>query len=106
MIGLEEYRARRAELEVLELYNGARIYAGHDFGAGQRYAELVRRRRELEGDWETLATPVPTAEELALAFERVARPRIARLEAETYRRETPATRRSLATWRRLEGRLA
>jgi hypothetical protein len=92
-----------AELILLEQYNSFRSSLGHDYGNGQRHAELSRRRRELglsiriEGS--------PTALELAAAFERVGRPRIARATAEDYRRRTLSTRRTLIAWRELEQRL-
>lgn len=87
-----------AELAVLERYDAEREIAGHDYGAGQRAAELMRRRRALEG----VDRGLPTDRELVFAFEKVARPRIARITREAYRKTTPATKRTLETWRKLE----
>jgi hypothetical protein len=91
-----------AEYAVLDAFDLLRRHAGHDYGAGQRGAELNRRRWTLEARGIDVA---PAALDYALdraAFERVARPRIRRIEAESYRRETPATKRTLQTWRRVE----
>lgn len=110
-------RELAAELEVLDLYDALRS-GWFDYGGGQRAAELSRRRRELDAaadtalhfDRDSAATSRfeyldeldvagdPT--ELLAAFERVARPRMRRLERESYRHGTKATNRSVATWRR------
>lgn len=100
-------RRLRAELHVLERYDVFRSCAGHDYGCGQRAAELGRRRRELESLELGMPTEAPTLEapresELAEAWKAVGAPRLRRAEGETYRRETPSTRRTLATWRRVE----
>jgi hypothetical protein len=96
-----------AELEVLGAYDAMRERAGHDYGAGQRAAELIRRRRELEArgiDREEFG-PVELAE-LERAWRRLAVPRYRRARADSERflphgTMTPSTRRTLETWRRL-----
>lgn len=103
-----ERRQKLAELAVLEQFDILRQATGHDFGAGQRAAELARRRRELRhpGSIDVTDTLGATAEEMAEAFERVGRPRLARIEREDFRRHTAATGRTFAAWTRLERRLA
>lgn len=97
-----------AELEVLERFDAKRQAAGHDYGAGQRASELSRRRNELVGLGLRAGgedDPELTPAELLAAFDRVAGPRIKRLIAEDYRRGTPATKRTIMTWRRLSADL-
>ncbi len=99
-------RDRIAELELLEEYDRARSVAGHDYGSGQRNAELGRRRREVGVDAlgsEIAAAPL-TADELAAAFDRVGRPRLTRSARQADRYETATARRTFATWRRIERR--
>lgn len=98
-------RERLAELEVLERFDTLRQLAGHDYGSGQRAAELLRRRLELRSCG-IIAGGARDAEaaELADAFERVGRPRMRRLELEGYRAGTPASSRTLETWRRVARR--
>lgn len=112
---MEELRRLAAELEVLEQYD-ARRQGWYDFGGGQRYAELSRRRRELQslervelvmlGSSATELDFELTADELLAAYERVGRPRLERLARESFRHGTKATERSLETWRRLRLTLA
>lgn len=100
-------REQLAEYAVLHRFDELRERAGHDYGSGQRGAELIRRRRalgyasafevELVDELRLL-----TAGEVLAAFRRVGDPRIERLELETYRKHTPASRRTLDTWHRLE----
>lgn len=92
-----------AELELLTMYDSMREARGHDYGGGQRRAELQRRRlflreRGLEGE-------TPTGPELVEAFERVGRPRLERLATEGYRANTPATFRTRMTWQAIERRI-
>ena len=93
-------RELAAEYVVLSEFDRRRRLAGHDYGSGQRWKELVRYERdELRGvDVDELEL---TDDELALAFRRVSSPRVARLTEESYRRDTPSTRRTIATWNRL-----
>lgn len=93
-------RARSAELVIVEDFDAWRSAAGHDYGAGQRARELRRRRRELA----LVGGPVDdlTPAELFAAFERIGPERIRRIEREDYRRRTPATERTIRTWRSLE----
>lgn len=100
----QDRQAKLAELEILERYDAMRERAGYDYGSGQRGAELMRRRRELD-----VEAPVygesrrgVTMQELAAAFERVGRPRMARVAKEGYRSNTPTTTRTRATWAKLE----
>lgn len=99
---MESLKARKlaAELWILETYDALRS-GWYDYGAGQRAAELSRRRRELVD----VELDEPTPLELVEAFERVGRPRLRRLELETFRHGTKSTTRSLEKWRRLETRL-
>lgn len=99
-----ERRRLIAELELLEVYDRLRSAAGHDYGCGQRGAELIRRRRVLGG------LPAgyvgPHGFELAEAWVRVGAPRLARAERERFRHRTPATLRTLSTWRAVRGMVA
>jgi hypothetical protein len=97
-----------AEYLLLDLYDDIRIGAGHDYGCGQRHAELRRRRHFLEGRGvdpsESLASLESVAPaELADAFARVGRPRLAQARrgfGGTAR--TPASVRTIETWERVE----
>jgi hypothetical protein len=104
-------RTAAVELELLERYHSIRSLAGHDYGCGQRGAELSTLRRELfsrlgEDGYLELREHPATDDELRNAFDRIARPRIARIYREDYRRSTPATRRTLASWGVLERMVA
>jgi hypothetical protein len=98
-----------AEYAVLELFDDLREHAGHDYGCGQRGAELRRRRLALRDRGFDVELDRGLLElghdELVEAFERIGRPRLRRIELETYRHETPASRRTLRTWRRVEAEL-
>jgi hypothetical protein len=98
-----------AELAVLVEYDRVRTAKRHDYGCGQRSAELMRRRRELQAlgvDGAILYRYRPdeyvSKDELAAAFERVGRPKLRRAERETYRKHTPATSRTLEAWGMVE----
>ena len=107
----EAAKVRRlaAELAVLVEYDENRSYLGHDYGGAQRLKELNRRRTELGrltrfGDagvdpYRVTIRNVGVSE-LRDALERIAHPRMARLDRETYRRETPAGRRARQAWDR------
>jgi hypothetical protein len=96
-------RAELAELELLASYDAMRERAGYDYGAGQRAGELRRRRLRLEARGiDRDDAPAVELAELEQAWRRIAVPRMRRLELEQYRADTPATRRTLETWRRLE----
>lgn len=108
---LHLYRVGRAELEVLQNYNAKRQVAGHDFGCGQRGAELIRRRRalrelalRLEFDHEHPESRIgdPTGAELAAAFENIGRQRLKRAENDHRLYNTSSSARTLSTWRRIE----
>jgi hypothetical protein len=112
---LERRRALAAELALLTRYDMLRDLVGHDYGRGQRYSDLRRRERALGPNLVALAyhaAGVPTAvdpilepltrDELVAAWQRVGRPRMARLAREGYRADTPASRRTLRTWQRTE----
>lgn len=115
-------RELAAELAVLSVFDLQRSIKGHDYGGGQRRTELGRRERRLPGTAVTLAyhaagVKLPesmlrdageplTIDELRAAWETVGRPRLLRIERETYRRETPGTRRTLAAWREVQTWLA
>lgn len=102
-----ELRAKMAELYIVDLFDTLRP-AHHDYGAGQRASELIRRRREVEALGGS-TYPDPSAfelDELVGAFDRVARPRIARLDRENYRAATAATRATRDGWLRVERSLA
>jgi hypothetical protein len=103
-------RTLACELAVLEWFNTARVIQGHDYGAGQRAGELRTRRfdpavRRLADEHFLAAHGLPVddarpadgllpADELHAAAERLLRPRLARIEREAYRRDTPASRRA------------
>lgn len=122
----QEDLERAAELAVLHAYDVRRPAAGHDYARARREGEIARLERELERSagrgvsldvnvgleltWRALVTvgvedprrvkaePLP-ADLVAAAFERVARPRMKRLETQP---DGGGTRRSLATWKRVE----
>lgn len=102
---IDGLRRLAAELEILGRFDAMRQSAGHDYGAGQRAAELGRRSRALDGRDPLCKLEPPTDAELVAAFERIAQPRIARLVTESYRSQTPATKRTIETWRRLARRI-
>jgi hypothetical protein len=105
-----------AELAILTRYDGLRDLERHDYGGGQRRRELMRLERDLDANLVSLAysaagVTLPesmlaragapfTPAELRAAFERVGRPRIARIEREDYRRRTRATERTVRAWAR------
>lgn len=91
-----------AERAILAGFDWRRGAAGHDYGGGQRHAELIRRQRELirlGGNENAGDAGVPRAD-LEAAWARIAVPRYRRLQREDYRRSTPATRRTIAAWER------
>jgi hypothetical protein len=118
----DKVRELAAELEVLSSYDARREAARHDYGAGRRWHELSRRRRELDSevyvalavDRTSPATSIfeyldeldvagdPDA--LLAAYERIGRPRLERLLRDAY--GTPSWHRSVDTWRRLRASLA
>lgn len=102
----DEMRELQAEFIVLATFDQLREGAGHDYGAGQRVAELRRRRLHLRehGFHAELQVDDFMPAELHAAFFRVGVPRLRRIEREDYRHHTPATRRTLDTWRRIERR--
>lgn len=117
-VAVEAYRRRAAELEVLEAYDEIRHAKGHDYGGAQRDRELRRRRAELEDLAAVARYTVPgrepadvtvTAGDLEAALERIATPRMARVDDERSRRATAATRRTRLAWdelvRRIDGRV-
>ncbi len=96
-------RAELAEYALLAEYDRLRQRLGHDYGCGQRGAELIRRRRRLQvagADAHTGAATV-TGAELGVAWRAVGAARLRRLELEPYRQGTPSSRRSLAAWRQV-----
>lgn len=96
-------RRQAAELELLEAFDVRRQSAGHDYGAGQRGAELSRRRRELDRRDPLGELERPTADELRVAWATVGLTRLQRIvEREVYRRATPSSQRTVATWRIVE----
>lgn len=110
---IDTIRRLAGELEVLTHFDALRSLAGHDYGAGQRGAELSRRRHELDdlrrhefGIVDADHELDLTAAELAQAFERVGRPRMLRLKTEGYRSTTKATTRTRQTWRKAERRFS
>lgn len=86
-----------AEVIVLEQYDRERRRAGHDYGNGQRARELTRYRRELRrnGAEEWPEDHAATPAELVEAARRLIPPRLARIDAESYRKGTPATMRTM-----------
>lgn len=92
-----------AELLLLDWFDSMRERAGHDYGSGQRHAEIMRRRRVLSDmGVDVYGNVTATDAELLEAFRRVGDPRVRRLELESYRAHTPSSSRTLDTWRRLE----
>lgn len=101
----DKRQAKIAELVVLQRFNVLRSRAGHDYGSGQRVAELIRRRQELGVDrYDELEA---TAAEQVAAFVRVGQPRLDRAAAQGERRgfETPTGRRTVETWRKLAAQI-
>lgn len=113
-LALERRRELAAELRVLADYDRMRE-GWYDFGGGQRWKELARRRRELDELEQQLGRSLPELElggpsrlavdELAAAFDRVGRPRLERARAAANTYQTRSSRRTLETWERLEQRL-
>lgn len=115
MIDTSTERARRlaADLTVLEYFDALRE-GWFDYGGGQRAKELSRRRRELRELVELRAAIGQAAgnlqilerrfgaDELEQAFERVGRPRLRRLERESFRHGCRSTDRSIQCWRKTE----
>ena len=114
-----------AELAVLDRFDTIRRSLGHDYGNGQRAAELHRRTRVVE-DLDNLLTwrasltfdpdfvtrgGITSPELLALkglpfyvvaeAFRKVGAPRLARIGREDFRHRTPSTRRTVEAWTRV-----
>lgn len=91
-----------AEYAVLNAFDFERYGLGHDYGNGQRKAELMRRAAELRsrGVHHVVEPELEefTAAELKGAWQSVAVPRLRRIENEDYRRSTPSTRRTIAAW--------
>lgn len=105
-----ERRQKLDDLELLERFDAMRSRLGHDYGSGQRGAELMRLRRRLEVDAPIHGESRRSVEiqEVAAAFERVGRPRLERARRDVERRggsHTPTSRRTVETWERLETRL-
>lgn len=104
--------ALEAELWLLERFDMLRRVKLDDYGKGQRHRELARLRNDLErrggrryfaGTRDELRTL--NADDVAAAWDRIARPRIARLRRETYRSSTRPTRMTLAAWADLQREL-
>lgn len=105
-----DVRAKLAEYHVLDEFDVVRSRAYGDMAGSRRRCEINRRADRLIelgvalGDDGRL--PTPTRDELRAAWGRVAAPRIARLERETYRSNTKYTRATRQAWtdtfRRLE----
>jgi hypothetical protein len=112
-------RAAIADYNVLAAYDLKRIARYGDMAASRRSRELDRLARNLIDDGvpvdSTGHLPTSTTAELAAAFERVARPRVRRLQRETslitlegghtLDRRTRYNGTSLDTWRELEREL-
>lgn len=96
-------RRKVAELALLEAFDLEREYAGHDYGSGQRGRELARYRLSLPAGAHRDVAFV-TVDEVVAVWPAIAEPRIARIVREDYRRSTPATRRTLDTWKKLARR--
>lgn len=104
-----ETRGRLAEYHVLSAYDLARIVRYGDMAGSRRGREINRRGDALitegvpvngEGGF-----PVVTVDELAAAWQRVAVPRIRRVESETFRSDTKYSRATLEAWRATRLRL-
>lgn len=104
-----DLRAELAEYHVL---------AAYDLNRGVRYGDMAatRRRGELNRLADALIDagvpvdrtghfPSSTPAELADAFDRVARPRIRRVERESFRHGTRYTRATVEAWRVTERRI-
>lgn len=98
-----ETRALLAEYNVLAAYDRRRFVLYGDMAS-------TRRRRELNRIGDALVAagapvdadgrlPASTHAELVLAWDRVARPRIRRVEREQYRHATKYTQATIAAWR-------
>jgi hypothetical protein len=94
-------RLLEAELSVLGVYDDQRRITGHDFGNGQRHAELIRLRREHEhavaqchayGYGMNLGELLATPEQLTAALQRLKAQRTSRYKHRApgvdYRRTT------------------
>jgi len=99
-----------AELALLHEYDAVRQAKGYDFGCGQRGAELIRRRRELElelklagpssADIYALERSVTRAELLA-AFQRIGKSRLRRAERDAAVYHTPSAIRTRLAWKQI-----
>lgn len=110
----DKVRRLVAELVVIDTYDDHRRFAGHDYGSGQRARELARLRRDLVRAQEAARVDVNeypddeaaeaygvTPADLHLAARRLLVPRLRRIEtAETYRRNTPSSLRTITALRR------
>lgn len=93
-------RVELAEWTLLAHYDVLRSRLGHDYGSGQRGAELRRRRLRLQArgiDPPSYAATLDRAE-LERAYQRIGAPRLRRVELETYRAHTPSSERTLKAW--------
>ena len=93
-----------AELYILERYDTARSLRIDDYGSGQRYAEL-RRRRQLVGE-RTPADVMFERDELAAAFKRVGEPRRRRARRELALYGSRGVRITVSTWDDIASRYA
>jgi len=100
-----ERRGHIADYSILARYDLIRSGMYGDMAATRRRFELDRLGDELIDAVvpvnRTGHFPDPTFDELRAAFERVARPRIARVQRETYRHRTRYTKATLAAWARI-----
>jgi hypothetical protein len=107
----DELVARLADWTVLVTFDKVRSALGHDYGAGQRRAEIARADARYTAALRAASQhyQAPDGRELSrvdleAAWRRIARPRIRRLEREDYRGGTPATRRTRTAWAITYGR--
>jgi hypothetical protein len=97
-----EIEQQLAEFLILDAYDRKRTFAGHDYGGSRRRGEVYRRLDALAPVDVYRATrsgrPDVSREAIADAWNRVAAPRIRRLQTQP---DGGGTRRSLATWQRV-----
>jgi hypothetical protein len=97
-----ELRARLAEYQVLATYHYTRRGRYGDMANGRRSRELNRLGDALIDGGAPLsidgAFPTSTGAEIVAAWNRVARPRIARVRREAYRHGTPHTQATMLAW--------
>jgi hypothetical protein len=97
-----ETRSALAEYNVLAAYHRKRQLRYGDMAHSRRGRELDRLAKRVVDAGVHVGPdghlPASTRDELVAAWDRVARPRIARVRRETFRADTKYSRATLAAW--------